>query len=326
MVNTHSKVIFTSVGAIAVASILPFSALGTYAAEEKNTNLQINLKEGLSVSITTPSEWASGDVDEFLRNKVSLNVVSNNSAGFTASMTTKTAETALTNTSKNTYTLPTLSSSTSRSSFPANYWGYSLDDTDAGNASSTYGALVGSGSTPITILSTTSGNSGSKDFYFGAKADVTKASGTYTGTVVISVVSGVVDDTTNPITPTNPAKPAATEQVATYSPAPTGSSSSGSTTYTYSRTNAGSGGASGSSSTNTTTTEVSEGNNVDSYAGYTPPQGVNEYTETNISTASPMGTAIAVAASAAAASGIFFFIVAKRRKEEEEEEEQNNQF
>lgn len=295
---------------ILVVSVLAF-ALHPQAIAEDATDFSVNVKESLFVSITTPTDWASGDIDTFLRNKVSIQVRSNNAAGFTASMTTKTPDTALTNTSKNTATLPTLSTSTSRSSFPANYWGYSLNDTDAGNNSSTYNALVGSTGTPITLLSSTTAASGSKDFYFGAKADVTKAAGTYTGTVVISVVTGVINEE-NPVTPTNPATPGPQNNTPNYNPAPTGGSSSGTTTYTYTNTG---------SDTNTTTTEISEGDNTSAYSGYTPPQGQTQNTISNISNNSALATGLATASSIAAASGIFFFVLAKRDKDDEEDEQ-----
>ena len=304
MVKNTLKVITNTLG-ICTALMIPFVGLNNTHADDK-TNFNVNVKEALSVSVTTPSSWASGNIDTFLRNKVSISVVSNNTAGFTASMTTKTTDTSLANTAKNTISLPTLSANTTRSNFPVNYWGYSLDDTDAGNNSSTYRALVGSNSTPITLLSSTSATSGSKDFYFGAKADATKAAGTYTGTVVINVVSGVIDNS-NPATPTNPASPSGNEQVAEYHPAPTGNTSNGATTYTYT-----SGGA--------TTTQISDGDNRAAYEGYTPPQGVTYKTSSRIATNTTLAGGLAATATFAAASGIFFFILLKKRDDDEEEE------
>ena len=320
MVKSYTK----TTGIVAATLISIFSFNPAFAASEYNTDFNVNVKEVLSVSITTPTEWASGDINTFLRNKVNVTVNSNNTAGFTASMTTKTTDTFLTNTSKNTFTLPTLGSNTTRSSFPTNYWGYSLDDTDAGSDSSTYSALVGAGSTPITLLSSTSATSGSRDFYFGAKADLTKAAGTYTGTVVVNVVSGVIDPSTNPVTPTNPATPTNTggsgNPSPAYNPAPTGGSSNGTTAYTYTTNGSGS-----SSNTSTTTTEVSDGDNRGAYEGYTPPQGETYSSNTNINSSSALATGLAVTSALAAASGTMFFILAKRRKDEEEEEQQQLQ-
>lgn len=310
MVKKINKVILKTTLILAV--ILSSASLNTYAVQE-NVDFQVNIKEILSVSVTTPTDWATGNIDVFLRNPVSVSVTSNNSAGFTATMSMKTPDTFLTNMSKNTATLPTLTANSTRGNFPANYWGYSLDDTAAGSASSTYRALVGSNATPITLLQSSSATTGSKDFYFGAKGNAALPAGTYTGTVVINVVSGVIDNN-NPITPTNPATPTGPNEVATYNYSPTGGSSNGTTTYTYQRTNAQAG-------TTTTTTEVTDGNNVGSYQGYTPPQGVSDRTVSSIGEDSPVATGLAVTASVAAASGMIFFIIAKRKKDDEEEEE-----
>lgn len=310
MFRSHTKISGTF--AIIAAVIISLTSNSVFA--EENTTFNVNVRESLAVSVTTPTEWASGNVDQFLRNKVNVSVSSNNAAGFTATMTTKTADTSLTNQSKSTYTLPTLSASTTRGNFPANYWGYSLDDVEAGSSSSTYAALVGAGSTPITLLTSSTATSGSKDFYFGAKGDMTLASGTYSGTVVISVVSGVIDST-NPVTPDNPAGPASTDNTAEYTPAPTGGSN-GSTTYTY-RSSSGS----GATGTTTVTTEVSDGDNVNSYVGYTPPQGETYSTVSSVASGSTLASGLAAAATMAAATGIFLFITSKKREEEEDEEE-----
>lgn len=284
----------------------------TIARAEDSTNLEVNVKEALSVSVSTPTNWAAGDMNTFLRNKVNVSVTSNNSAGFTATMTTKTTNTDLVNTVKNTVTIPTLTASSTKNNFPANYWGYSLDDTDAGSDSSTYRALVGAGSTPITLLSSNTAASGSKDFFFGAKADATKAAGTYINTVVISVVSGVIDNNTNPVTPTDPVTPGEDNQP-TYNPT-SGGSSTGTTAYTYRRNNATTG-------TSTTTTEVSAGDNRSVYEGYTPPQGViNRRTKANVSSGASIATWLGIATSVATASGFFFLAAARREGEDEDEE------
>ena len=299
------------------------ASIGSSYAE--NVPFQVNVRESLSVSITSPNAPASGNVDTFLRNKYTLSVSSNNTNGFTASMYSV-GTTNLTNTAINNQTIPTLASSSTRSSFPENYWGYSLgtsavlnnntyNETEPGNADSNYYPLVSTSATPITVL-TSSNGSGSQDIYFGAKANTAKASGTYSGIVVISVVSGVIDNT-NPITPENPAGPNAEndDEVAKYMPAPSGSSSNGVTTYTYRRTNV-------SAGTTTVTTQVSDGDNRDSYSGYTPPQGVTENSTLNIDSNSSLAVGLAITATVAAATGMMFFIIAKRREDDDEEEGQ----
>ena len=318
---TKTKVIVGSVGLIAVAATLSsyITQTNQASATEANTTFEVNVKDSLTVSVTTPSNWATGDVDTFLRNKISVNVSSNASNGFTASMTTKTADTSLIHTA-NKGTIPTLSSSSARSAFPTNYWGYSLDDTDAGSDSSTYNALVGAGSSPIILISNAQSSTiSSRDIYFGAKANTSKASGTYLGTVVISVVTGTIEEDNtdpnyNPVTPDNPATPGANEETPYYN-GNTGGTANGSTTYTYSST---------SGSTTTTTTQVSDGDNRNSYVGYTAPQGVtNRQTTTeSISEGSSLATGLAITSAVAATAGTIFFILAKRKKDDDEEEEE----
>ena len=310
MVSKTSKVILSL-----TAGALPLVGFSGVFAADKSSNLEVNVKESLSVSVTTPATPTAGDADTFLRSKINVSVTSNNSAGFTASMTAKTADTFLSNQADASATLPTLASPTTKGGFPSNYWGFSLDDTDAGNDASTYNAMVASTATPITLLSSTNATAGNKDFFFGAKSDVTLASGTYVGTVVINVVSGVINDTTNPITPTNPATNPTVAENPSYV-ATAGNTTNGTTAYTYTRTNT-------TNDTTTQTTQISDGDNTDMYTGYTAPQGVYSSTAgRNANTVAATASLLAAISTAAAASSAFFFMAAKRDKDDEEEPKQ----
>ena len=323
--NNKSALKKTGLAALTIVGI-PVVAGASAFATEQNTTFQVNVAESLTVSVTAPSESATGDINEFLRNKISLNVTTNADNGFTASMTMQGTETGLKHI-MDLGSIPTLASSVSKSSFPVNYWGYSLDDTDAGNNSSTYGALVSANATPISLITNAqSATISSRDIFFGTKADASKPSGTYSGTVLISVVTGAIEEDPsdpgyNPTTPTNPAAPGSTENTPQYSGAGTntGNTTNGATTYTYSRS-----GGTGSSATTTTTTEVSAGDNRDAYVGYTPPQGVTDRSTTtsNVSEGNSLAAGLALTAAATATSGFLFFILAKRKKDEEEEEEE----
>ncbi len=293
------------------------------AATQQSTQFEVNVREVLSVSITTPTEWASGQIDDFLRNKINVTVTGNNGSGFVASMSTNSVSTKLTH-SENMDVIETLASdSPGYSSFPTNRWGYSLNDTDAGSGSSVYKALVGIDQTPIILISNLdSMTTNSRDIYFGAKADMSKSSGTYEGSIVINVVTGTINDDPsdpdyNPTTPTNPATPASSEQVAEYHSAPTGDPTNGTTTYTYTRTNQ-------SSGTTTTTTQVSDGDNRESYSGYTPPQGVKKIASSTqsveeLSEGPSLAMTLAISSGIAATSGLLFFVLAKSRGDDEED-------
>ena len=234
-------------------------------------------------------------------------------------MTTKTANTSLVNTKKSSFTIPTLNVDSTVADFPANFWGYTLDDDVASpRSSAVYDKLVGAGSVPIPVLTTEGPGTSSQDVYFGAKADISKASGTYESTVVFNFVTGVINDPSdptydpnepdNPVVPTNPSTPS-TPNTPTYNP------STGRTTYTTVVPNTNEG-------TTTTTTEVSNGDTTSSYAG---PHGVtNKNTTTTTTTETDNGSALvtglAVASAVAGATGFIFFLVGKRRKDEDEEQ------
>ena len=294
----------------------------------ENTTFEVNVIDSLLVTITRPTSLASGGMDEFLRNEYGLSVVNNNTAGFTASMySLDTTNLALYN--SNNITIPTLASTSTRAAFPANYWGYSLGsytldgvsqgsytlngktygETTAGNNSSNYHPLVSSTANPITVIAAGSGKtSGTQEIYFGAKGNSSTPAGTYKATVVISVVSGVIDNN-NPITPTNPAYPQNYDAYGYNSSG--GGSSQGTTVYTY------------ISGNNSTTSEISEGDNRSLYGYQEPVMGELYSTYTNVSDGSLLATILTITSVTAASSGIFFFALAKRRDDDDEEEEES---
>ena len=316
-------------GAPAIALLANHTSAATCTNGECNTTFQVDVAESLTVSVETPSDPTAGNVDDFLRNTVTLSVDSNNATGFTATMYTN--STSLTNSAKSTVTLPTLEDTSAKSAFPSNYWGYSLDtsgdtsgsytynskiynETDAGNSNSYYHPLPTS-SSPDTVLTGVGATNATRKLYFGAKSDATQASGTYTGTVVISVVTGEVknnnDASSTPSTPVNPAtnNDASAPGTATYD------SVNNRTVYYTTRNNTGTGGA---VDTTTTEAQVSTGNTTSTYANAA---GVTESTITNVATNNALATGLAATAVAAATSGVIFFILAKRKKDDDDEEE-----
>lgn len=294
--------------------LFPPKSTTVHAENPANVTFQVNVQEVLSVSITTPTNWAKGDVGDFLRNKVTLDVTSNNINGFTALMNSTDSSANLYHSSKSNVSLPTIASNTFRSGFPANHWGYSIDDDDSndgiGKDNSTYSKVANSSETPIPLISNAESTgtkpTTSRDIYFGAKSDITQASGTYSGTVVFNIISGIlpVDDKSEPNIPTNPATPGE-NNVATYDQA------NNRTVYTTTTTDATAG-------TTEQTTTITNGDTTSSYAD---PAGVTDSTSSNIYDGSMLNTVLATTASVAAASGLIFFILAKRKKDDDDEEE-----
>ncbi|MBQ2695179.1 hypothetical protein IJG04_00865 [Candidatus Saccharibacteria bacterium] len=327
----------------------------TNNCSENSVTFNVNVHEILSVSLTTPTNWASGDAGDLLRNKLNLSVTSNNATGFVAYMyadnarnTTSgctpasgTTVTSLVNCSKNTSTIATLGSNVTvdttngdtAGAFTTNRWGYSVNDAAAGYASAVYKPLA-LASAPTVVLAdsatssdsnvTVSGSTYDRDIYFGAKADSSVNSGSYAGTVVFTVVSGVTTDSIdNPSTDktdnnyTEPTNPSPATDNSTSTNVATYNSTANRTVYRGSTSYSGSGNSSVSGNMSTTTTEVSSGNTTSSYANA---QGVT--TTANIGEGTPLATGLAVTSAVAATSGIIFFIVAKRKKDDDEEEEE----
>jgi hypothetical protein len=299
---------------------LIFALPSAHAENPQNFDFKVNVAETLTISVTDPTTWAIGDLETYnptttryesglLRNKVNVSATTNSPIGVTVSMYTDNTELRnLTsyNVSNDTTYIQTLGSATTAASFPVNNWGYSVNDTAAGDSSANYYALR-TRTNPIELFSTidtATVGSGSQDVYFGARADSSKQSGTYAQTVYFAAVTGTID-TDNPQVPVNPSGPNPVDEIATYTP------STGNTTYTT-RTTSGTGTDSVTGSTDTTTTTVTAGDVTDSYA---PPAGVTTTGAGNTAVVA----ALAIGAAVSAASGIAFFIAARRKDEDEKE-------
>ena len=315
MLKTKTKVKISVAGLMLAVSAFLFNFPENNALAEPcttspcNTTFEVNVVESLSVSITTPTEWASGDIDEFLRNKITLAVSTNSASGFSAYMRSKTS-TNLTNAVSSSIILPTLASSNSKSNFAANHWGYTLGTPSYNGI--TYGetADITSNGTyypmstsDIKILNNGVDNN-TRDVYFGAKANSSQASGTYLGTVIFSVTTSTPPAPTPTPPPVNPDDDTPNDGDATYDVA------NDRTVYTT---------IASSGSTTTTTTQVSSGDTTNMYQD---PHVEIRRTEANVSDGSQVATGLAIAASTAAAGGMVFFILAKRREDEEEDEEE----
>ena len=297
-----------------------FTTSSVASATTQNTIFQVNLQESLTVSLTVPDEGDSGSltydstsdkwVSGLLRNVVNLNVTSNNPAGFTASMTSDSTTSAALANKKATLssdTIPTLSADWTRNNTAnTKFWGWSINDS---SETGTYHQIALKNATPNTVIpATNAAGTVNQNIYFGAKADSTIASGTYEGTVIISVVTGVIttpedNPNNNPVIPDNPVDPSnLTPNTPTYN--------SGTNVTAYTST------SSNTNNTSTNTTKLNPGNTV-SYS-YADPAGV---TTTVVNEGTPLATGLAVTSAIAATTGIFFLIAAKRRKDDDDEEE-----
>ena len=317
MVRSIHKINIIFIITLLVVGAIIMLQNGSFVNADTNVDFNVNVTEALTVSISTPTSWASGNASDFLRNKVTVSALTNNNNGVTVSMYA--ADTTLNNTETysagdaTTY-IPTLDNTDyTTNTFPANAWGYSLTDTVAGTNAS-YLPMTTS-SDPIEVFTSTLGSQGTKDVYFGAKSSTAKKSGTYAQTVYFAAVTGTIDPSTNPSNPTNPSEPSQPNDTPVYTNN-TGNPATGQTTYTR-RATTGSGSSSVSGSTENTTTQVSKG---DTRSSYVKAAGVTSTTPTTTSSESisTLGIALASAAGVAAVSGAIFLVVAKRRKDDDD--------
>lgn len=277
------------------------------ADQSQNVTFNVNLTEILTVSVSKPTTWASGDMETLLRNKISISARTNNYYGATVSMyadgLTLNNTVSYDSTKAATY-IDTLDANTyTNGTFPVNAWGYSLEDTDAGNSNASYLPMI-TQANAVTLIERTPGTTGtnySQDVFFGAKANTSKQAGTYAQTVNFVAVTGLID-TDNPAVPVNPSTDNPSDEIASYN------TTTGRTTYSSRSANT-------TTSTSTTSTQVTNGNTISTYSD---PAGVTSSTGGS----SAVATALAVAAGVMAVSGTLFFILAKRRKDDEEEEEE----
>ena len=281
-----------------------------FASESESVTFDVNLAEILTVSVAKPTTWASGDMEDLLRNKISVSAKTNNYYGATLSMyadgLTLNNTVSYDSTKPATY-INTLDADTyTNGTFPVNAWGYSLEDTDAGNSSASYLPII-TEANAVTLINRTPGTTGtnySKDVFFGAKANTSKQAGTYAQTVNFVAVTGLVD-TENPSVPVNPSTDNPSNEIASYS------TTTGRTTYSSRSTNT----SAGNVTTATTATQVTGGNTVSSYSD---PAGVT----TSSNGIATIAAGLAVAAGITAVSGTVFFILAKRHDDDDDGEEQ----
>lgn len=311
------NIIFTII-VVALMAILYNLHTGGASAINQAVDFNVNLVEVLTVSVTNPTTWASGSTDSLLRNKVTVSALTNNYYGARVSMYaggTQLQNTTSYSSTDNSSFIDTLTNSNyTYSTFPTDAWGYSLTDSESGTASASYLPVTTSAS-PVTILNSTIGTTGTKDVYFGAKASSNKQSGTYAQTVYFAAVTGTID-TDNPAVPVNPSHDNPTDEIASYTP------STNRTTYTTRTTTTRTPSVTPSVDGNTskTTTQVSNGNTTKSYANAAGVTTVASGSSTTGSSTLPI--ALGVAAGVTAVSGTIFFVLAKRRNDDDDEEEQ----
>lgn len=323
--------------------VFPGANAAEYTGEgtaEGTTQFSVNVQEVLSMDITTPT-MPSGDAGTLLRQQVGVKVSSNNGQGFTTSATTNlNNDSTLKHTTQSSNTLVTLANAVkcdgACGAFTANSWGISIDETSTTDNvyNGTYNAVPALNQTPFTVISSSKNGSVDRNVYFAAKADTSRAAGTYEGKVIFTTVS--TKPSSDPGTPEGPSQsdptpqgPSASDpsggiqtqpsiveqpQIA-YSYTTNNNTYRSTSYYTY-------------ATANDTAEEADEGKEVaDSSTKkstkntYVAPLGANEREYSDVSHISIITIVLMIIACLAAAFGIFFFILAKRRNDDDEEDD-----
>ena len=175
-----------------------FVGIGGSVYADTSMNYNINIKPALKLSVSsgTVSLLLNPTTQNFAAQNLNVTVGTNNYYGYQLFMNTASNTTNLVRQNNSAVdgasfstppTIPTLASSTTASAFPANYWGYRINnnvggnadyiDTTASNANS--GNYFGYTSGTLISSSATTTNEKTASLTFGAKADFNKPAGTY---------------------------------------------------------------------------------------------------------------------------------------------------
>ncbi len=153
-----------------VASVIAFGFSTPVSAESLPTTVSIKPSLSINIPSSTVNLVLDPSMNDFGSSSTTITVATNNPNGYKLYLSSST--TNLTNTNDNTYTIPTLASSTSEANFPANYWGYKL------NSDTTTNYLPYQSDTLVSE-STTATNGTSSTATFAAKVDYNKPAGLY---------------------------------------------------------------------------------------------------------------------------------------------------
>ena len=175
----------TSLALLLVNLFLPFNAFAD------TMDYQVYVKPSLNLTLSSNNLTLNLNPADHAFDHINLDttVATNNPNGYKLYLNTTTGSgsdngTELVNTINSSYTIPTLLSSITESSFPANYWGYRLNPnttTNTTDASTTNTNTEYLPYTPNTLISQSPTNSNgiSSTIDFAAKIDYNKPAGTY---------------------------------------------------------------------------------------------------------------------------------------------------
>ena len=179
------------------------SGVGVYADSSASTDTEVQLNVDTVINISTPDTTTinCASLNTLCTANTTITVGTNNITGYTLQLNaTSGYSNSLTNAATS-ETIPTLSGAYASGSFPTNYWGYTggLDksgETGGLNCSANYCPILAyqsddSNYTPNHAIKVTDApaTASNTTITFGAKADITKPSGTYTTSVTFTAIT-----------------------------------------------------------------------------------------------------------------------------------------
>ena len=165
--------------------ILILGMLPSNASANGSTASDVSVEVQSSILVSISDAAIDATMDEVSVASSVLNVMSNNATGYNTYISTASLSTDLKHTTTEDI-IPTIAGSTSKASFPLNHWGFSLDD-------STYQGMPDSDNAmEIASASLDAAGETSTDIYFATKVDANMTSGTYSNTMVVTVVPNYV--------------------------------------------------------------------------------------------------------------------------------------
>lgn len=290
----------TRINSIIILAVTLLSSIivksGSSKVSAAGTDFKISVQDEITVNIDEPVnvENSYGAIIK----KVGISV-SSNSDGYTATMSTTTKEDRLieVNNPSLYFYMIGVHEINITSTLMDNMWGWNVVNKGAAIPVTYGGIATAEEDIGSYVLAGTQATTTEKDIYFAAKPTATTSAGTYTNSVVISVVAGYTPPEDAASTPTNITN---TSSVARVSRTLNVASDTGDDEESTS--------SKSSVSVNTT--------NNSQYDSYDDPLGE---TSTSINEGTPLATGLAVTAGVAATTGIILFAIAKRKEDDDED-------
>ena len=193
--NSKGRVLAGMSGAVMVLVLgaMLFPSLPTAVqAEESGSTANLNVESAVAISLpdTVAIDVTPTPDGTFSSSNVKLSVSTNNNSGYALSFATTGKDNHMHSQNQaTTETIAPVDGSVTQAKFANNTWGYNLRAASEGdaNASTEYQAVPTSSGTALKTTSAPSNDS--YNLTFGAKVNTSIPSGTYTNTVVVSVVA-----------------------------------------------------------------------------------------------------------------------------------------